>query len=366
MNAQETKHPVALVIPGLISLLFALLAGLVRLPWNIPFGADFAMLHGPLMAGGFLGTVIAAERAAALNRPWAWLAVAANGLGAILLLVGAVTSPAVSQGGYALLAVGSAGLVAIFLAILQRETTLFNGIMGLGVLAYFGGNLSLLLGRPVPLAVPLWSAFLVLTIAGERLELNRFLRPRRGSLAVFGLATGLVAAGAVASLFSHLQGDRISGAAFIILGLWLLVNDIARRTVRMGGVTRYTAICLLTGYVWLLISGLSLLGLPGQLAGLQYDATLHALYIGFVLTMIFGHAPIILPALTGLVVDYRGHFYLPLALLHASLLLRIAGDHAGWLDGRRWGGLLNEVALVFFVVVMVLAVRRGLASHSQR
>jgi len=226
------------------------------------------------------------------------------------------------------------------------------------VLAYFGGNLLLFLCQPVSAALPFWSAFLVLTICGVRLELNRFMRPKRGALAVFGLGIGVVVAGVLTTRVSHMLGDQIMGAGFVVLGVWLLVNDIARRTVRMTGVTRYTAICLLSGYVWLLICGLSLLGKPGELAGLSYDATLHALYLGFVITMIFGHAPIIVPALTGLEVKYGGHFFVPMILLHASLLLRTAGDHAQWMDGRRWGGLLNEVALVLFLIIMVRAIRR--------
>jgi hypothetical protein len=360
---QAKRHPTPLVIPGILSLIFALTAGLQRLGWNLPLGGNIIMLHGPLMISGFLGTVIAAERAAALNKGWAWLVVAANGLGALLLLAGSYTPLDLPLGalrtGAALFTVGGVGIVAIFAAILKREGTVFNAVMGLGALAYLNANLILLSGKPIFLAVPFWSAFLVLTIAGERLELNRFLRPKRGAALVFGLGIALVVAGALSALFNGVLGDRIMGLAFLVLGVWLMMNDIARRTVRMSGVTRYTAICLLSGYVWLVISGLSMLGNPGQMAGPHYDVNLHSLYIGFVLTMIFGHAPIIVPALTGKHVDWRGHFYLPLILLHVSLLMRIGANHGGWLAGRQWGGLLNEVALVLFIVVMVAAVWRG-------
>ncbi len=362
MSQQEKQNPIFLVIPGLVSLVFALVAGLIRLPWELPFGNNFALLHGPLMVSGFLGTVIAAERASALGRVWAWLAVAANGSGALVMLAGS-TSPIAQQffvqAGASLFVLGGIGLVGIFAAILRREPTFFNAIMGLGAVAYLFGNLMLLAGQSIPSAVPFWSVFLVSTIAGERLELNRFLRPRRGTGAVFGLAVVLLAAGGVISVFDRPVADRVMGFSFFVLGAWLIMNDIARRTVRMSGVTRYTAICLLSGYVWLVVSGLSLLTNPGELAGLRYDLILHTLYVGFVLTMIFGHAPIIVPALTGRAVDYRGHFYLPLILLHTSLLLRAGGDHFLLLTARRWGGLLNEVALLLFLGVMVAAVRRG-------
>ncbi|MEN8007310.1 MAG: hypothetical protein ABFS42_09870 [Candidatus Krumholzibacteriota bacterium] len=362
MSEQEKQNPIFLVIPALLSLVFALVAGLIRLPWELPFGDNIAQLHGALMVSGFLGTVIAAERASALGRVWAWLAVAANGLGALMALAGGASPIAQQfflQVGAALFVLGGIGLVCIFAAILRRETTFFNAIMGLGAVAYLFANLLLLAGQSIPAAVPFWSVFLVATIAGERLELNRFLRPRRGSGAVFGLAVILLAASGIIALFDRSVADRVMGFSFFVLGAWLIMNDIARRTVRMSGVTRYTAICLLSGYVWLIVSGLSLLTSPGELAGSHYDVNLHTLYVGFVLTMIFGHAPIIVPALTGKVVDYRGHFFLPLILLHASLLMRVGANHAQWLTGRRWGGLLNEVALLLFLGVMVAAVRRG-------
>ncbi len=93
---------------------------------------------------------------------------------------------------------------------------------------------------------------------------------------------------------------------------------------------------LLAGYVWLGVAGLLSLRYGGVTAGMAYDAGLHSLFVGFTFSMIFAHAPIILPAMTGLAVPYHARFYLPLALLHGSLLLRVAGDLAGWLPGRRW------------------------------
>ena len=40
--------------------------------------------------------------------------------------------------------------------------------------------------------------------------------------------------------------------------------------------------------------------------------------------MVFGHAPIIFPAVLRVAVPYHATFYLPLALLHASLAVRLA------------------------------------------
>jgi hypothetical protein len=79
---------------------------------------------------------------------------------------------------------------------------------------------------------------------------------------------------------------------------------------------------------------------------------LHAIFLGLVFSMIFGHGPIIFPAVLGVRVAYRPAFYAHLVLLHASLLLRVAGDLGPWQVARAWGGLLNGVAIVTFLANM--------------
>jgi hypothetical protein len=141
--------------------------------------------------------------------------------------------------------------------------------------------------------------------------------------------------------------------------VWLGRQDIARRTVRLHGLTRFTALCLLSGYVWLGIGGLLMLGAGPVAAGLVYDAVLHAVFVGFVMAMIFGHAPIIFPAVLGRPMPFSRRFYAHLALLHASLALRVAGDLTGWIHGRQGGGLFNTAAVVLFLASTVAALAQG-------
>ena len=101
-------------------------------------------------------------------------------------------------------------------------------------------------------------------------------------------------------------------------------------------------------------------------AGPRYDAMLHAIFLGFVFSMIFAHAPIILPTITGLVLPFQSIFYLHVGLLHLSLSLRIAGDVAQLLWLQRWGGLLNAAAILLFLANNVHAVRSGTQVHSIR
>jgi hypothetical protein len=342
---------VPLMALGMLALLSGLAGGLVRLGWPWPVAAPLVALHGPLMVAGFLGTVIGLERAVALGRAWAYCGPMASGLGALALAAGV-------PGGVELMLLGSLVMVAAFVAILGRQVALFTVVMTLGALCWVIGQALWLGGQPVHRVVWWWAGFLVLTIVGERLDLARLQRPTAASRLAFVAAAGVLLVGLGRASLAPDDGMRLVGAGFVALAAWLGACDVARRTVRAAGLTRFIAVALLSGYAWLAVAGLLLLRWPHVTAGAQYDAILHALFVGFVFSMIFGHAPIIFPAVLGVRVVYRPIFYLPLGLLHASLALRMVGDVASWLAGRQWGGLLNALAIVLFFALVVHGVVR--------
>ena len=81
-------------------------------------------------------------------------------------------------------------------------------------------------------------------------------------------------------------------------------------------------------------------------------------------SMMLGHAPVILPAVAGLKLRFGAVFYLPLFLLHASLLLRLAAAplHPPTLAV---GAAANAIALaVFAAVVAGSAIARRLHRSS--
>jgi hypothetical protein len=250
-----------------------------------------------------------------------------------------------------LITAASVVVVAIFVVICRREPALFALTMAAGALAWCAGNVLWLARFAIYRVVFWWMAFLVLTIAGERLELNRVLRPTPLVRAAFVAAAALVGAGAVLSLRVESVGVRILGGGLLATATWLARNDVARRTVRQRGLTRFMAVALLGGYVWLAIGGVLGIALAPAAPGVRYDAMLHAVFLGFVLSMVFAHAPVIFPAILGLPLRYRPAFYAHVALLHASLSLRLTGDLvddlARW---RVWGGLLNAACLALFVL----------------
>ena len=330
---QPVRHTLARALPALglamLALLFAAWYGFIRLGWRVASARtahrtrpDDRRLPQRLCRRALGGARSASRHSALLT-----------GLGAALIA-------GLPLGVVRVLLVLGARLVAIFAYIVRQHYILYAHNGG-GAVAWFLGNVLWAAGLPVFRVVLWWMGFLVLTIAGERLELSRVMRIDRRGRALFAVAVGVFVLGTVLSHALVDVGSRVAGVGLAATGLWLLRYDIATRTVRRTGLPRFIAVCLLAGYAWLTIGGLMLAAFGGQVAGLLYDAILHSIFLGFVFTVIFGHAPIIFPSVLGARMDYHPRFYTHLALLHVSLLLRVAADLAGWVDGRLWGGLVN-------------------------
>ncbi|SMB26014.1 conserved membrane protein of unknown function [Sterolibacterium denitrificans] len=347
-----------LLILGVLSLIVGVLAGLARLAVDIPTAvASHAGVHGALMIAAFLGTVISLERAVALMRGWAFLAPLAAGLGGLALLAGRPVSVA-----QLLFCLAGATLSFGSSLLFFRHPALYLATLALGALSWLIGNLAWWLSGNIFAAVPWWMAFLILTIAGERLELTRFLPTTRIVQRSFAVIIATMLAGLTLAFWAEADGLGVFAAGLVALSIWLLRNDIARRTVKQTGLTRFIALCLLGGYLWLIVGGL--LGVQGGFAGSAAgtplrDAALHSIFLGFVFSMIFGHAPIIFPAVAKVRIDYHPFFYVPWLLLHASLLLRVIADLLpAAIDLRAPAGIMNGIALALFIVTMLFAVLR--------
>lgn len=315
--------------------------------------------HAFLMMVGFMATLIGLERAQALRQRWAWLAPAGTGLAAVLWLQGAL-SAAVTVA-----MVAAALLVAVHTAIALRQWARHTALLLAASLALLAGTAFLWRHAPAARVVTWWFDFLVLTVVAERVEMTRLMPPRAaegwqlwtgvamllGSSVAWTLGDGAVAR----------AGGALQGLALIGLALWLASYDVARRTVHTRGLARYMALSLLSGYVWLGVSGAA--WMAGMAGWATRDAALHALGVGFVFSMMMGHAPVIVPALTGWRLRYTPAFYVPLLLLHASVLLRVlhaggalpAVGLAGADPALRVAAVGHLAALGAFVLVLVLA-----------
>jgi hypothetical protein len=342
----KTMKRVAPVLPLIfLSLLAAIWAGWIRIGWSLPL-SNLSAQHGGLMVNSFLASLIFLERAVTFKKVW-WLALPF--VNAFSLVAFLVHQPLLAQG---LWVVGSLGFTALCSYFVYRYRELYYFVFLAGAFCLASGNVILLRTDAYSDAVTWWMEFLLLTIVAERLELSRFLglTKAKQSLLLGCLLTLLL------SLFwpLHLGGNTAFAISLSATAIWLLRYDMARHSVKVKGQHRYSALLLIAGYVWLLITA-GLLMVQKSLP-FGYDAVLHSFFVGFVFSMIFSHAPIILPAIAKMPVKiYRPFLYGWFGLLQFSLLLRVLGDVLGHPGLRETGGLANgAVILLFFVSVAAL------------
>ena len=184
------------------------------------------------------------------------------------------------------------------------------------------------------------------------------LRSFTGRIVFVVLASALVLA-ASGSLLWPAIGTRAFGLATLATAAWLLRDDVARRMVRTEGLRRYNGAALLAGYAWLGVAGLVWLvgGVPGGDAA--YDVVVHAVFLGFGVSMIMAHAPLIFPAVLGRPLPYRPAMWAPLGLLHAGLVLRVVGDVLG--RGLPWqiGSVVTVLSLLAFAATAAFSAVRA-------
>ena len=363
------KARLAFLLLAGIALLAGLDASLVRLGALAPIAStSLGTVHGLLMIYGFLGTAICLERAVALQsdgrRAWAYAAPLLTGAGGISAIVISVNEGARATltslpiprflaahlSGFApermmpgfLITLGMAALSAIYCYVwTHRQATHAVLIQLIGALIGLGGVLLWWRGLETPRAVPWWLAFLIVTIIGERVELARLA-------------------------FTSGSTERRITAESTALMVDTAWHDVARGTVRMQGLPRLAAVCMLSGYAWALVPALMWIVAPPAFDGYGYDAGVHAITIGFVVSMLLAHAPVIIPAVARREVPYHVAMWVPFAFLQVSLLLRLLAGAREAAYPWRLGGTLGVVGVLLFVATtLTVTIRRARAASRE-
>lgn len=338
------------LLPAGVGLLAGLDAGLLLLGVAAPVDSTrLPDVHGVLMVLGFLGTLVALERAVALRARWGYAAPGLLGAGALALV-----SPLPITVGQVLLVDGTIGLLAVLSALWlrRRDDAVLVEVLGaaLAVMA------ALLWIRVETAAiVPLLGGFVVLTIAAERVELARIHLPDNATTVLIGVAAAYAVAASIA-LLSPDVGSRLTGLVLVALVAWLAPRDVARRMVRTSGLPRFSAAAMLGGYVWLGVSGISWLVIGAPRSTGAYDLVVHTLFLGFAMSMVIAHAPVILPAVIRRPLPYRPLLWAPLVVLHAGLLVRVSGDLTGATVAWQAGGVVTVVALLLLPLTAAFGV----------
>ncbi len=356
-----TGWRVGIALAAVVALLAGLNGGLQLLGLDAPVTSGrLPQVHAVVLTLGFVGTVIALERAVALASRAACAAPALLAIGALSLVL-----PVPLVLAKAFLLAGTLGLVFVYVRLWRRQRDHAVLISALGAVLAVGANILWWGQLPVPLLLPWLVGFVVLTIAGERLELARVAIPASGETALVAGAASIVVA-AIASLLWPYGGVVGFGAAVLALLVVLVRYDVARRTVRSRGLARYMAAGMLAAYGWLAVAGVIWLVAGPAYQGARLDVVVHAVFLGFAFSTIMAHAPVILPAITRGAVAYRYVLWVPVAALQAALILRlVVGDGFGVESAWRVGGVAGVAALLLFLAtVAAMMLHAGLAKNT--
>lgn len=347
INKPGAVNKVGFLLPLVaLSLLTGIWTGWIRIGWNFPLTQNMGD-HGSLMVGGFIGTLICIERTVTFNNKIVLLIPFVNSLSIVFFLL---KMPDIA---YWLLLAGSIGLVVIYFTLYTRFNELEQMIMTAGAMCYLIGCALLIKTSFYPVAAMWWIAFLYLTIVGERIELSRYLNISSRNKYFLTVLLGLYIVGILMSF--HSSGGIVIAVSFFGSAIWLFKFDMARKSLIREGQFFYSGIVLLTGYVWLIISALFFA--YGSFAGLLYDPALHSFFLGFVFSMIFAHAPIILPGVLKLQINlFSKSLYIWFFMLQISLLSRIAGSLLVIPDIKVWAGLFNGITILGFLLNMLYLV----------
>lgn len=343
---RRRRAPVLAV--GIAALLLGGGGGLARIGVDLPLvNTRLVEQHGALLVLGFLGTLIALERAVAVDRRWAFASPLLCAAGAVALMAGLPVTVAA-----ALTSAGMVVLVAIFAVIVRLQPGMPALLLAASSLCAVGAALTWATSSSTPSLVPWLAGFLVLAIAGERLDLARFRATPGGSRRLAGWVALVLAGIVVAPLWT--AGTRILAVGLVATTAWLVRHDVATRTIRRRGLPRFSAVGLLCGYASLLLAAAAIL-YDGDIAtGRFADVAIHGIFVGFALSMVMVHAPIIIPSVLRTTPRFVAPLaYPPLLVLQLSLLARFSGDVGAWHPLVVAGGVGNAVGILGFVAVTI-------------
>lgn len=360
-SARPAAARALLLLPAGLCLMAGLDAALARIGITAHVtSARVADAHGALMVFGFLGGLIALERAVATRRGWALAAPAFLAGGGVALLL-----PIRMLAGQLLVIDGCLALVAVYIVLWRRQRDTATAVQTLGAVMLLCAAV-LWLRFDLSALTPWLVGFVVTTIAAERYELARLTLPQHAGATLLGLSVVLLAGAAASAVWPDL-GARVLGAALLALAGWLARHDVARRLVHSTGLPRFSAAALLAGYAWLAVTGVIglVVGSPGAVGGTTpqnaQDLVVHGVFLGFAMSMVLAHAPVILPAVVRRPLPYRPVMWVPLAVLHLGLVARLAlGDVVGVAGAWTAGAVATVVALLLLVATaLTVAIRAG-------
>lgn len=374
-----------------VGALMGLNAALIRA--SIPAVVNRAPLgdgHGVFMVFGFLGGAIGLERAVAYRagspkKPTSgFLAPAFAGIGSVLMVMEALpfVSRETSFAPFAFMAtypqalpgiawtLSMIALTGIYVGVWHRQQSVAVLIQLLGAALGVLGVALWARGVEAQILAPWWMTYLVLTIVGERIELARvaFIAHNvewRIFFSAVAFAVSLAVCLVVPSVGYPLMG--VTSGTMLLLAI---THDTARKTYKIKGVTGFMGTCMLVGYAWALLASAIWIFSPTGFSGYWRDLAIHALALGFTMSMVAAHASMIIPSITRRPMKYSPVLWVGWSVMQLGLFVRLLGTTRGdtllwqWGDGISIGGMLVMMATVAVLNISTSAATAKSAAES--
>lgn len=303
-------------------------------------------LHSFFMVFGFLGGLLMTERIVgskdiplAYGTSFSVPMLLSSIVGLLLLTAGwLIDSSYAAAAGGAVFAFGS----ILFTVLLLRLGMIAHDYSSFGIMAT--GTVSLALSSIIggfrlpiddyPLILQML-LFPVIFVLGERMELSRFQHFKGKRIANL-LLLYLLEATVLLTFISSVLWDTVSALSSLFLsvalGCLLVASGVTfwmeRRRKLYPAKTilqDYVDKGILIAYIWLflgiLLFILRIMGVTGL-----YDAAIHSIALGFIVTFILAHGPVIFPTLIGRNASTNRLSFFPLLTVTVSNFLRIFGD----------------------------------------
>lgn len=320
--------------PIFLNLFLGLLGGASRMGLFPGTPLSIVSNHGALMLMGFISALIAVERGMTLKDLYAKAAAILFQAGGLFLVAG------IKFAAYFSWFSGSVSFLFWAFKYLFRFRGKFSSFLFVySACMLFAGVVFYVFGFPASFYVFCWAAFVVCFVCGERMDMLQIRNPRKDAyFAVFASIPFSIMA------VINVQKEFMS-AFFAALLFAVMPQDLGLKMYRKPGFSKFFSVGLMTSYFWLGVSAFL------WVVDSAWDSMLHVVFLGFVGSMIFTHAPIAIPAIMRMRHFYSWHLYIPFTILQASIAIRLVS--AGFIRIDTWvlSGWMALVAVVAYVVI---------------
>lgn len=312
--------------------------------------------HGEIMLGGFLASLIIFERMIALpidSLIWVPYVYASS---ALMLHTGNPFARGIH------LAALAGWLLHRWIAYRKFhrwEKPLVESVAFItlsSALMYPGG----LLARPEVALQGL--AFPIAVIAAERLEMS-FLIKKLGSRLVLSALIGWCLLWNL-STWRGIPNLPVMGVITLLLFASIAFYDTALRVSQKqtDGLHKFLKTALMLSYGWLSLGAIAMTASSKISSAIFKDVQFHLIGLGFIFTMILGHAPLILSSALSKLPPKKAPM-IPFLVFQTATLFRILGDFALLKSASLWqwsgwiSGLIHMISFFAYIATLIFFIR---------